>query len=215
LKIFDSIVHKEIFDFNQYTNTVKINNRDTVLDLGCSKGYLYFKCILESLNVDYIGIDASVFNIKDFIENLSEYPKSSLEPVLLNLAIENTLKVIDFECMFNIGSHQTIPTITFPNLLNLINKPIDFLKFDIEGYEKYIFEDYDLFKSKINKFAGEIHFRSEVFPKDDVYNLLNKFRQDPKIDFNLFSIDMFNITNTIWNTDDYYSEIIINATVIK
>ncbi len=211
MKIFDKEVHKEIFKFNQYTNKVKINNNDTVLDLGCSKGYLYFKCMEENLDVNYIGVDASVFNIQDFTENLYD----DLNPTLLNLAVDNNLKVIDFDCVFHIGSHQLIPTITFPNLLNLINKPIDFLKFDIEGYEKYIFEDYDLFKSKVNKFAGEIHFKSNVFPKEDVYSLLDKLRQDPDVDITLFSIDMFDITDTIYNLKDYYTEIIINGQILK
>jgi hypothetical protein len=211
LKIFDKDVHREIFEFNQYTNKVKIENNDTVLDLGCSLGYLYFKCISENLNVNYIGIDASIFNIQYFIENLSD----DLNLTLLNLAIDKTPKVIDFNCMFNIGSHQLTQTITFPNLLNLINKPIDFLKFDIEGYEKYIFDDYELFKSKINKFAGEIHFKSDIFLKKDVYSLLEKIKQDPDIEFTLFSIDMFDITDQIWTLEDYYSEIIINGKILK
>jgi len=211
LKNFDKDIYKEIFEFNQYTNKVKINNKDTVLDLGCSKGYLYFKCLLENLDVNYIGVDASVFNIQDFTENLYD----DFNPILLNLAVDNKLKVIDFDCMFHIGSHQIIPTITFPNLLNLINKPIDFLKFDIEGYEKYIFEDYELFKSKINKFAGEIHFKSDIFLKKDVYSLLEKFKQDPDIEFTLFSIDMVDVTDMVWSIEDYYNEIIINGKILK
>jgi len=207
--IFTGDVYREVFEWNQYTNVVKINNNDTVLDLGCSKGYLYFKCISENLNINYIGIDASIFNFKDFIENLKGDPN----PILLNLAIDQTLKAIDFGCMFHLGSHQLTQSITFPNLLKLINKPIDFLKFDIEGYEKYIFEDYDLFKSKINKFAGEIHFRSNIFPKYEVYKLLTKLKNDPEIEVTLFAINMVDITESIWDNSDYYSEIIINGQV--
>ena len=156
-----------------------------------------------------------MFNFERFAENLSEHQKSKLDPIFLNLAIEGNLDVIDFECMHNANSHQLAPTITFPNLLRLINRPIDFLKFDIEGYEKYVFEDYDLFKSKINRFAGEIHFITDVFPKEEVYDLLRQLRQDAEINLTIFSVNMVDITDTIWNIEDYYTEIIINGMVIK
>jgi hypothetical protein len=214
LKIFNEEIFKEIFEFSQYTKKIKINDNDTVLDLGCSWGYLYFKCISEGLTVNYIGVDGSVFNFKNFIENLSEYPKL-IEPILLNLAIDDELRVIDFKCMFNEESHQLVPTITFPDLLKLINKPIDFLKFDIEGYEKCIFEDLELFKSKVNRFAGEIHLNTEIFPRNDVYESLLKLSRDTEISLTLFSVDMIDITSMMWENADYYNEIIINGMVIK
>jgi len=208
LKYFDEQVYKEIFIFNQYTNTIDIEENDLVLDLGCSKGYLYFKCVEQNKNVDYIGVDASISNIQDFINNLTP----GLNPVLLNLAIDDSPKVLDFQCMFH-PKKDLVPTITFPNLLKLINRRIDFFKFDIEGDEKYIFQDYNLFKSRICKFAGEIHFRSPLFPREEVYDFLNKIKEDPLIDFDIFSLDSINITENYWSNRDYYDEILINGQI--
>jgi len=203
---------KESFDFNQYIHSVEINNNDTVLDLGCSDGDLYFGCMQNQLDINYIGVDASIFTLQDFVKRLD-----GNNTKLLNLMLNDSQNIVDFSCMFHSGLHQYTQAMTFKNLLDLINRPIDFLKFDIEGYEKYIFEDYDFFKANINKFAGEIHFVSEVFPKEDVYNLLLKLKQDPYITFTLFSTDMIDITESIINNNnnDYYTEIIINGRVLK
>lgn len=207
MKVFDQNVYNEIFNTNQYTTNIKVNNKDTVLDLGCSKGYLYFKCVEENLNINYIGVDASIFNIQDFVTNLD----GNNSPVLLNVALNNSLEVLDFSCIYHIGKHQLVQSITFQNLLKLINKPIDFLKFDIEGFEKYIFEDYDLFKSKINKFSGELHFSSDILSRDELLKILEKLKEDPDIEYTLFSLDMINITETLWDNKDYYDEILING----
>jgi hypothetical protein len=162
----------------------------------------------QNKNVDYIGVDASISNIQDFINNLTP----GLNPVLLNLAIDDSPKVLDFQCMFH-PKKDLVPTITFPNLLKLINRRIDFFKFDIEGDEKYIFQDYNLFKSRICKFAGEIHFRSPLFPREEVYDFLNKIKEDPLIDFDIFSLDSINITENYWSNRDYYDEILINGQI--
>jgi len=210
LKYFDEQVYKEIFKFNQYTKTVNIEDNDLVLDLGCSKGYLYFKCIEEQKNIDYIGVDASILNIQDFINNLTP----GLNITLLNLAIDDSLKLLNFQCMFH-PEKNLVSTITFPNLLKLINRRIDFFKFDIEGYEKYIFQDYELFKTKIYKFAGELHFKSSVFSREEVYKLIKKLTADSKIELAIFSIDGIDITNYYSTNRDYYSEVIINGRVIR
>jgi SAM-dependent methyltransferase len=209
MKNFDQNVYQEIFEFNQYEKLIQIEQNDLVLDLGCSKGYLYFKTIQENKQVDYIGLDASIFCLQDFIENLEQ----DHNLLLLNLAIDKDIKTIDCYCMFHDGQHQLVQTITFKNLINLISSKIDFLKFDIEGYEKYIFEDLDFFKNNIHKFAGELHFNSNIFPRHEVYNFLDNLRQDLDIEFNLFSLDAFDITNLYWDQKDRFTEIIINGRV--
>jgi SAM-dependent methyltransferase len=207
LKKFDEDVYREIFENNVYEQVVKIEENDTVLDLGCSKGYLYFKNI--SKQIDYIGVDASIFNIQDFITNLS----GDTNPILLNTAIGGFLNTIDFNCMFHEDSHQLVPTITFPNLLKLINRKIDFLKFDIEGFEKFIFDDLDLFKKNVRKFTGEIHFQSNLFPRQDVYKLMDILNKDSDIELTVFSIDPIDITKYYWDSRDHYTEVIINGII--
>jgi SAM-dependent methyltransferase len=205
LKKFDKDVYNEIFNLNIYEQTVQIEDNDLVLDLGCSKGYLYFK----NKNIDYIGVDASIFNIQDFIINLS----GDINPVLLNLAICGSLDIIDFSCMFHENLHQLVSTITFPNLLKLINKKIDFLKYDIEGYEKFIFDDLYFFKKNIRKFTGEMHFHSDIFPKQEVYKLMDVLNEDPDIELTIFSLDPIDITESYWFNRDHYTEIIINGII--
>jgi SAM-dependent methyltransferase len=207
LKKFDEDVYREVFISNIYEQKIQIEDNDLVLDLGCSKGYLYFKNINKQ--IDYIGVDASIFNIQDFITNLS----GDTNPVLLNLAIDGSLNVIDFNCMFHEGSHQLVSTITFPNLLKLINRRIDFLKFDIEGYEKFIFNDLDLFKKNVHKFIGEVHFQSSLFSRQESYNLMDILNKDSDIELNIHSIDPIDITESYWDNRDHYTEVLINGII--
>ena len=94
----------------------------------------------------------------------------------------------------------------------MLNRKIDFIKFDIEGYEKYfLFENLDLFKKNIKKFTGEFHFNSSVSTREQAISILNNLRNDKEIDLKLFSIDGVDITQSFWNNTGYYTEIIISG----
>jgi hypothetical protein len=107
-------------------------------------------------------------------------------------------------------------SITFPDFIKLIGRKIDFLKFDIEGYEKtFLDENYELFKSSVDRFTGEFHFCGGHFPRNHGYNVLRKIVNDKDLVVKLFSIDAYDITDTFWNNPDYYTEIIISGFVKK
>lgn len=207
-KNLDSFVFSEIFLHNQYELYQKIEENDFVVDLGCSKGYLYLKN--KNKNITYLGIDASIDCINDFVSNLSNNDK----PVIMNAFLSDKLDVQNFKSIFHENAIQKVSSITFENLISLINKKIDFLKFDIEAYERLILNNnYDLFKKSVRKFSGEIHFLGDYFPRHEVYKTLERIKNDKDITFKLFSIDGIDITENFWNIKDYYNEIIINGLV--
>ena len=93
---------------------------------------------------------------------------------------------------------------------------VDFLKFDIEGYEKtFLDENYELFKSSVDRFTGEFHFCGSHFPRNYGYDVLRKIVNDKDLVVKLFSIDAWDITDTFWNNPEYYTEIIISGFVKK
>lgn len=208
LENFDEFTYKEIYEWNQYEKFVQVENKDFVVDLGCSKGYFYFKH--KDKNINYLGVDGSIDCLKDFIENLKETDN----PKLLHTLISDGKSVQTFKSMFHNNNLQKSLSITFKDFVNIINKPIDFLKFDIEGYEKtFLDENYDLFKSNVRKFSGEVHFNGLCFHRKKVYDVLNKIKSDKDITMKLYSIDGIDITEHFWTNSDYYTEIIMSGYV--
>jgi len=209
-KNLDSFTYKEIFEWNQYEKYVGVEQNDLVLDFGCSKGYFFLKH--KGKNIKYIGIDGSLDCLSDFIENLN----GDEQPTLIHALIGDNKSVQTFASMFHNNKLQRSMSMTFSDIIKLINRPIDFLKFDIEGYEKIFLDtDYNLFKSNIRKFSGEFHFCGNHFPRNHGYEVLKKIIIDPDMSVKLFSIDGIDITDYFWTNPDFYTEIIISGFISK
>lgn len=209
-KKFDPFTYKEIFEWNQYEKFVQVDKNDFVVDLGCSMGYFYIKH--KNKDIKYIGVDGSTDCLSDFIDNLD----GDNSPVLIHSLIDTNKSIQTFASMFHNNKEQKSLSITFPDLIKLINRPIDFLKFDIEGFEKtFLDQNYELFKSNVKKFSGEFHFAGAHFHRSRGYEVLKKVMYDKQLTVRLFSIDGVDITDSFWNNPDYYTEIIISGFVNK
>ena len=209
-KNLDSFTYKEIFEWNQYEKYVGVEQNDLVLDFGCSKGYFFLKH--KEKNIKYIGIDGSLDCLSDFIENLN----GDEHPTLIHALMGDSKSVQTFASMFHNNKLQRSMSMTFSDIIKLINRPIDFFKFDIEGYEKIFLDtDYNLFKSNIRKFSGEFHFCGNHFPRNHGYEVLKKIIIDPDLSVKLFSIDGIDITDYFWTNPDFYTEIIISGFISK
>ena len=209
-KNLDSFTYREIFEWNQYEKYVGVEENDLVLDFGCSKGYFFLKH--KEKNIKYIGIDGSLDCLSDFIENLN----GDEQPTLIHALIGDSKSVQTFASMFHNNKLQRSMSMTFSDIIKLINRPIDFFKFDIEGYEKIFLDtDYNLFKSNVRKFSGEFHFCGNHFPRNRGYEVLKKIIIDPDLSVKLFSIDGIDITDYFWTNPDFYTEIIISGFISK
>ena len=200
----------EIFDFNQYELNVKVEPNDLVLDLGCSLGYFYFKN--SHKNITYIGVDGSIDCLKDFYENLNTDNK----PILINSFITDNKKIYDCKPFFHDAPSKEVVSISFADLIKLLNKKIDFLKFDIEGAEIDFFDNelnYKLLKQNVKKFSGEFHLFNEFHTRQKINEVLRKLSVDPELDLKIYSVNAVDITNSYFNSGDYYSEIIISSKV--
>ena len=209
-KNLDSFTYREIFEWNQYEKYVGVEENDLVLDFGCSKGYFFLKH--KEKNIKYIGIDGSLDCLSDFIENLN----GDEHPTLIHALMGDSKSVQTFASMFHNNKLQRSMSMTFSDIIKLINRPIDFFKFDIEGYEKIFLDtDYNLFKSNVRKFSGEFHFCGNHFPRNHGYEVLKKIIIDPDLSVKLFSIDGIDITDYFWTNPDFYTEIIISGFISK
>lgn len=201
----------EIFDHQQYELFVNVDVNDFVVDLGCSMGYFYFKN--KHKNINYIGIDGSIDCLKDFYENLG----TDVNPILLNAFVNESKKTCLYKPFFHDQLlEKEVVCLSFFNLTKLFNRKIDFLKFDIEGDEINFLSDpinYNLFKKSINKFAGEFHLLNQNFSRNEINIFLKTFCSDKDLLIQIFSVDGINITESYWNSGDYYTEIIIAGKV--
>lgn len=200
----------EIFDYNQYELNVKVEPNDLVLDLGCSLGYFYFKNLHK--NITYIGIDGSIDCLKDFYENLN----NDNSPVLINSFITDNKKIYGCKPFFHDTHSKEVVSISFVDLIKLLNKKIDFLKFDIEGAEMDFFDNelnYKLLKQHVKKFSGEFHLLNNSYTRQKINEVLKKLSIDTQLDLKIHSLDGVDITNSYFNSGDYYSEIIISSKV--
>jgi len=205
---FDECTYAEIFELNQYEKFMQVEKGDFVLDLGCSKGYFYFKT--KNKDINYIGIDGSLDCINDFLTNLN----GDTKPKILHALIEDSRSIKSFSSMFHDNKTQLCLSITFEDIINIINRKIDFLKFDIEGYEKSLLKtNYDLFKKTVHKFSGEIHFLGTHFPREEVMLVLSEMKNDSNLVYKLYSLDGVDITDYFWTNPSYYTEIIISGYV--
>ena len=211
MKNFSLGVYTEIFEWNQYERYVKVEAGDVVLDLGCSLGYFYFKN--NELGIDYIGVDGSIDHLKDFIDNLN----SGDDIKLIHSVILGNKSVVEFPSMFNDMKFKSVMSMTFGDLVRLIGRKIDFMKFDIEGYERHIlFDNLDVFKKHIRKFSGEFHFSNGAYgvvSRQVSMDILTNLKNDKDIDLRLFSLDGVDITEYFWINPNHYTEIIISGYV--
>lgn len=208
-KFFESTA-VEIFDNNQYELHASVEPNDLIVDLGCSLGYFYFKNLDK--NISYIGVDGSIDCLKDFYENLN----SDNRPILINSFVTDHKKIYDCPPFFHKTSSKEVVSISFADLIKLLNRKIDFLKFDIEGAEMDFFENefnYKLLKQYVKKFSGEFHLLNQSYSREKINEVLKKLATDPQLDLRIHSIDAVDITNYYFSNSDYYTEIIVSAKI--
>lgn len=208
---FDQNTEKEVLIDQQYEKFVQIEPGDLVVDLGCNIGYNYY--LHQTKNIKYIGVDGSLECLTEFKNSLE---KNDINCLLLNAFLLDKNEIVDLNDNYTNFKKQPVSTITLSQLFGYINKPIDFLKFDIEENEVFLWNtdvNYNLFKTFVKKFAGELHFKWGR--KKILIDCLRKLKNDVDITFRLYSVDMVDITESFWGNFDYYTEIIIGGYVNK
>jgi autotransporter strand-loop-strand O-heptosyltransferase len=204
--------YEEIFLNNSYEKFVQVKDKDNVLDLGCSKGFFYFKH--RDKNINYIGVDASVEGLSDFYQNLTP----TENPTLINACVSEDKKVSLMQPFYYKTEPKLVSNLSFASLASMFSGKINFFKFDIEGSERFLFnnkENLKLIKEKVEKFSGEFHLTGNQFEKQYIYEIIRNLQKDTDFFIKLHSIDGVAIDKNFWDKLDYYSEIIVSGVVRK
>lgn len=162
---------------DQYLNFAKLHEGSTVIDLGAYSGLtsiLFKELVGESGKV--IAVDADSINLDSIKKNFNLYEKITGKTIdILNGAIWNHCDGLNFSSEGNMGSSATdivgdlrgknniIKSYTLSKLAEIYNlEDIHFIKCDIEGAERVIFEDVHFFKNFKPRIIIECHFVDEL-----------------------------------------------------
>ncbi|WP_111672191.1 FkbM family methyltransferase [Algoriphagus litoralis] len=179
----DVMVIKQIFDYVEYgilSSLIKLNNIDgSIIDLGANIGLtsIYFSNLFPEKNIFSVEPDSGNFNflmknsenysnIIPINKAISEFPNTKFE---IQTSFRDGLDWSRTVYKSNIGSIQGI---TIDQLIEFYDiKKICFIKIDVEGYEKYIFESKNLNFLNLTKLISvEVH--EEIVSKDFIKKIL-------------------------------------------
>jgi len=155
---------------SDYINFASLKRGQIALDLG---GYCGLTSLLMQESVGKEGtvicVEPDEYNVVSIRKNFSLYNKiTGMSPFLENKAVWNHGSGIEFSAEGNMGSSaseilrrgkQTIvQTITLSGIVDKYNlEKVDFIKCDVEGAEKHIFQDEGFFEKSCPKIVIEPH----------------------------------------------------------
>ena len=197
---FRQIVHKEVFEQDDYQKFFKVEEQDIVVDLGASVGPFTYKILKNKPSKVYcLEPHKELYNT--LLDNIGD----NKNVICINSGISDKDGEITFNNLFNKDSIFTgIPTIansiTFKTLLSAYNiEKIDFLKLDCEGGEYHIFttDNIDWIKKNVSKIAGEWHL-SNPEEKVNFKNFRDTFLKH-FTNYQVYSWDMVDIKYALFD----------------
>ena len=156
-----------------YTDFAELKSGDIVLDLGAYSGLtsMIFKNIVGSTGT-VVAVEADSTNIVSMKINFDNYEKYTQSDIkYIQSAVWNHTNGIEFASEGAMGSSvknfntrtdpTIIPSITLSGIVEMFNLDrVDFIKCDIEGAERVVFDDTTFFEKFKPKIIVEIHMNS-------------------------------------------------------
>ena len=201
-----------VFNKNIYENLKTVKDNDSVLDLGCSQGFFYFKN--REKNINYIGIDCNSKSLKEFCDNLN--PEDN--PTLINAQISNVNQVCAIKHSGSNSENKFVSSLSFAKALGLHKEKINFLKFDLEGDERMVLQDPEnlkLIKEKVKSFSGKIYLNCSDWDKQDCLEIIRQLSKDEDFYIKLYSEESVCIDKEFWQNQDAYKVVILSGIVKK
>lgn len=228
----DSVKHMydEIFIRKTYFKEFIVKEGDIVVDLGANVGV--FSLLADKYNpYKCYVVEPSKKIFKYLVTNIVDNSTDPSKYIFCNCGISKDTEIINFNdntvpfVNLKESGSTSIKTFNFIDFVKFYDiKKIDFLKVDIEGYERYVFgddENLDYIKNNVKNICGEMHsmFGDKVKKFDELYKIIENIK---RIGFklNFYSIDGIDITDNIMNnrvlsggikSSEYYNEFIFHA----
>jgi FkbM family methyltransferase len=188
----DQLVYSQVFVYKQYEPVVKMLLESyspeypiTIMDAGANIGAatIYFKSVFSEAHI--LSIEPEKSNYNQLVKNITVNGYQNILPVQQALWYrEANLRIIDtngdgLEWSFaveEINQHSSLKGYDVLHYANLLAvKRIDLLKIDVEGAERYLFQDNDYGAALLDAcdfLAIEIHDWGTL--RQRIYSLLEK-----------------------------------------
>lgn len=158
-----NIITKEIFENKIYEKHVKVKGGDIVLDIGANCG-AFTHSIMKSNPKHVYCLEPSNSLIYALEKNTNECPVTIINKAIAKVD-QDSKSIQDGVNIYNHAS-DTYNAITFSKFIQDYEiRKVDFMKFDCEGGEYFIFteENEEYIKNNIKHAAGEWHILSTDF----------------------------------------------------
>lgn len=186
----DYAVFKQIFNEKEYHSILKIlqlnqnfKGKKVIVDAGANVGYTSVYFLQNLTDISILAVEPSQSNAEIFIQNTNAFNKNGIVRLYNNALCEVKNKSFEIDRDFRDGrdwsiatkevANGTIKGITISEIIEQNNLDyISLLKIDIEGAERFIFNDgIDLLFLKITQvIAIEIHDEFNI--RDTICSLL-------------------------------------------
>ena len=174
----------------QYTEFANLVEGATALDLGAYSGLtsiIFSEAVGKTGTV--VAVDADQRNIECIKRNFSNYKKYfNKEIYLLEGAVWEHNDGLEFSCEGNMGSSAAsivgnkrgsvskVPSFTLSSIADKFNlQRVDFMKVDVEGAEKVIFEDKQFFQKFSPRIIMETHTVDNVMTTEKCISDLKNY----------------------------------------
>ena len=198
--IFPSIPEPTV-TAKQYLDFAKLDSSSVVLDLGAYSGLtsLIFDYEISKNNPCATGrvysVEADIINLSCFIQNIQTYKDITNRNIqYIFAAVSDKDGYQEFISEGAMGANANIytslrngnkvkvPSVRLSSIAKRFNlNKIDFIKCDIEGAERYIFNDKEFFEKYSPKIIVECHGIGKYATNDSVIDALSKYGYKCKI----------------------------------
>lgn len=211
--------YREVIEQKIYEKYFEVQNGDVVMDLGSNIGLFPISVENKDFKILY-SIEPSDSNFTSIKQNIGHLCE---RVIFINEGISHRNGLSYIADDLNSGSgvlsdvkNDPVLVTKFSSLLDKLKiEKIDFLKIDCEGGEFFVFTtDNEHIIRNINLVAGELHFANgtddyvcdgEVIPHSSIVDFLNYIEEI--FDVTYTSLDGFDITDSVKDNLDYYSQI--------
>ena len=171
--------YNEIFNSQIYKFEAK-NSKPYIVDCGANIGLriIYFKRLYPNAKIIGFEPDKQVYDLLSY--NVNSFKLKGI--TLINKGLWNQKKTVRFYAEGSDGGRiavkgdkKNIVEIKTTSLRTYINKPVDFLKIDIEGAETRVIENCEDLLYRVDKIFIEYHsFLKETQSLDKILKILTK-----------------------------------------